>query len=268
MLRIGVIGCGTIGCEICRAIDSGTVAAELTGICDIDPPKSRALRDSLRHPAPILEVEELIRSAELVVEATHRSVAPGIIRQALMSSKDVIVMSVGGLLSHIDEFQALAVEKDLRIYVPSGAIAGLDALKGAGIGSISKVVLTTSKPPRGLSGAPFVEKHAIDLKQITEPTLIFSGSALEAVDAFPANINVAAALSLAGMGAEQTRVNILADPQCDRNVHEVEVEGEFGKLWTRTELIASPENPKTSRLAALSAIALLKRITAHVVVGT
>jgi aspartate dehydrogenase len=113
-----------------------------------------------------------------------------------------------------------------------------------------------------------VEKHAIDLDQITEPTLIFSGSALEAVDAFPANINVAAALSLAGIGAEQTRVNILADPQCDRNVHEVEVEGEFGKLWTRTELIASPENPKTSRLAALSAIALLKRITAHVVVGT
>ena len=211
---------------------------------------------------------DLIRAAELVVEATHRGAAPGIIREALLSSRDVMVMSVGGLLAHIDEFQALAVKKGCLIYVPSGAIAGLDALKGANIGRIFKVVLTTRKSPRGLEGAPYVEEHGIDLRQIQEPTLVFSGFALEAVPAFPANINVAAALSLAGIGAEQTRVNIFADPSCDRNVHEVEVEGEFGKLVTRTELVTAPENPKTSLLSAFSAVALLQRITSHIVVGT
>jgi len=268
MLKIGIIGCGVIGFEICRAIDQGIVPADLIGVCDVDPSKAETLSKSLVRGTTIMSQTDLISAAELVVEATHRAAAPGIIREALLSSRDVMVMSVGGLLPHFDEFQAMAVERKRFIYVPSGAIAGLDALKGANIGRIFKVVLTTRKPPRGLEGAPYVEERGIDLRQIQEPTLVFSGTALEAIPAFPANINVAAALSLAGIGAEQTRVNILADPSSDRNVHEVEVEGEFGKLVARTELVTAPGNPKTSLLAALSAVALLRRITSHVVVGT
>ena len=144
----------------------------------------------------------------------------------------------------------------------------LDGLKGAMAGRVSKVTLTTRKPPRGLEGAPYVAEKGIDLKALKEPTAIFSGSAREAVPAFPANINVAAALSLAGIGADKTVVKILADPTSDKNIHEIEAEGDFGELFVRMENVPSPTNPKTSYMTALSAIGLLRRITASLVGGT
>ena len=268
MRKIGVIGCGTIGTEICHAIDRGVVTAELVGICDTEAEPAEALAAALKKDTPVLGQSALIDAVDLVVEATYRHAAPEIIRNSLTRGKDILVMSVGGLLMHVDEFRTLAEENRRQIFVPSGALAGLDAVKGAAEAEISRVTLTTRKPPRGLKGAPYVVEQAIDLDAITEATLIFSGSATEAVPAFPANINVAAALSLAGIGPEKTRVRIFADPDCDRNCHEVEVEGAFGRLVTRTELLTAPENPKTSLLAFLSAIALLRRITATVVVGT
>ncbi len=268
MRKIGVIGCGTIGTEICRAIHRGVVSAALIGVCDADSAHAGRLVMELGRGTPVLEQVDLIDAADLVVEATYLHAAPKIIRDTINGGKDILVMSAGGLLMHIDEFRALAERKNRHIYVPSGAIAGLDTVKGAAMAGISRVTLTTRKPPRGLKGAPHVVKQAIDLDAITESTLIFSGSAMEAVPLFPGNINVAAALSLAGIGPEKTQVRIYADPNCDRNSHEVEVAGDFGKLVTRTELLTAPNNPKTSMLAALSAIALLRRITAAVVVGT
>ena len=268
MRKIGVIGCGTIGSQICRSIDREHISAKLIGVCDVDPGKAEKLVADLKNETPVLEQANLIDLADLVVEAAYRHAAPEIIRDTLNMGKDILVMSVGGLLMHINEFRTLAEKKNRHIYVPSGAIAGLDTLKGAAEAGISHVTLTTRKPPRGLKGAPYVEEKAIDLDTITESTLIFSGSAMEAVPAFPANINVAAALSLAGIGPEKTRVLIYADPDCEGNSHKVEVVGDFGKFVTYTELLAAPDNPKTSLLAALSAIALLRRITAAVVVGT
>jgi aspartate dehydrogenase len=265
---VGVIGCGTIGGEICRAIDRGTVLAELVGICDIDLPKADDLAQGLEHGTKVMDQAELIKASELVVEAVSKAAAPSIIREVLGCSRDVLVMSVGGLLECRDELLELAKGKGRRIYVPSGAIAGLDAVKGAIIGSISKVTLTTRKPPAGLRGAPYVVENKIDLENLKQPTMIFSGSASKAVSGFPANINVAAALSLAGIGSDKTIVRIIADPGCDRNTHEVEVEGEFGKLLATTENIPAPFNPKTSQLAALSAMGLLRRITSSLVVGT
>jgi aspartate dehydrogenase len=268
MLMIGVIGCGTIGAEICRAIDKGIVPARLVGICDIDLPKTNDLLRSLEKGAPVMDQAELIKASELVVEAVSKIVAPSIIREVLGCSKDVLVMSVGGLLEGTDELLELAKSKGKHIYVPSGAIAGLDAVKGAIVGSVSKVTLTTRKPPAGLKGAPYIVEHEIDLESLQERTVIFSGPASQAVLGFPANVNVAAALSLAGIGSEKTIVRIIADPDCDKNTHEIEVEGEFGKLLARTENVPAPFNPKTSQLAALSAIGLLQRITSSLVVGT
>jgi len=130
------------------------------------------------------------------------------------------------------------------------------------------VVLTTSKPPAGLAGAPFVAENQIDLDEIKERTVLFEGTAQEAVKAFPANINVAASLSLAGIGPQRTQVRIIADPELSANVHQIEVIGKFGKLTTRTENLPSPSNPKTSYLAALSAVATLKSITEAAKIGT
>lgn len=240
----------------------------LVGICDIDLPKANDLVRSLEKGATVMDQEQLIKASELVVEAVSKTLAPSIIREVLGCSKDILVMSVGGLLEYIDEFVELAKNNGRRIYVPSGAIAGLDAVKGAIVGSVSKVTLTTRKPPAGLKGAPYIVEHKIDLENLQEPTMIFSGPASQAVLGFPANVNVAAALSLAGIGSEKTIVNIIADPGCDRNTHEIEVEGDFGKLLARTENVPAPFNPKTSQLAALSAIGLLQRITASLVVGT
>lgn len=268
MLKVGIVGVGSIGSEICRAIDEGLVQAELVGISDIDPVKAENLAHSLRRPVPVMPVAEVIEASELVVEAASKAVAPAIVRNALVRSRDILAMSVGGVLECAAELLQLAQRSGRRLYVPSGAIAGLDAIKGAMVGRVSKVTLTTRKPPRGLEGSPYVIEKRIDLKALKEPTVIFSGPAREAVPAFPANVNVAAALSLAGIGADKTQVRIVADPTSDKNVHEIEAEGDFGKLFVRMENVASPTNPKTSYMAALSAIALLQRITSHLVVGT
>ena len=268
MLRVGVIGCGTIGAEICRAIDRGAIEAALAGLSDIDQARAESLARSLSTAVPVLSPGELIGASDLVVEAVSRAVAPGLIRETLARGRDIMVMSVGGLLEQVDEFVGLARRQGRRIYVPTGAIAALDAVKGACVASLSRVTLTTSKPPKGLDGAPYVVQNRIDLSALRKPTVIFSGSAREAVPAFPANINVAAALSLAGIGADRTQVRVVADPTSDRNVHEIEAEGDFGRLVARMENVPSPQNPKTSYMAALSAIALLRRITAPLVVGT
>lgn len=268
MLKIGVIGCGTIGAQICQAIDAGLVRADLIGICDPDRTKIDGLSRHLKKPVPILSQSEVIRAADLVVEAVSRAVAPTVIREALLAAKDVVVMSVGGLIEWAAEAVQLAERSGARIYVPTGAIAGLDALKGAMVGGVSRVTLTTRKPPKALAGAPYFSEHPIDLAGLQEETVIFSGSAEKAIPAFPANINVAAALSLAGIGAEKTEVRIIADPASDKNIHEIEAEGAFGRLFVRMENVPSPHNPKTSYMAALSAIALLRRITSTLVVGT
>ncbi len=268
MLKIGIIGCGTIGAEICRAVDAGQVEAELVGVYDIDRSKSQGLIKSLRRAVPVLSQAELIRATDLVVEAVSKAVAPGIIREVLGASKDVMVMSVGGLLECLEEAVALAKLSRRRIYVPTGAIAGLDAVKAAMAANLSRVTLTTLKPPRALEGAPYIVEHHLNLAALREPTVIFSGPAEKAIAGFPANVNVAATLSLAGLGPERTEVRILADPGSEKNIHEIEAEGDFGKLFVRIENVPSPGNPKTSYLTALSAIALLRRITSPLVVGS
>lgn len=268
MLSIGVIGCGTIGAEICRAIDAGRVKATLAGVCDCDRAKAAALLCTLAAPPPVLAQGDLIRSSALVVEAVSKKAAPAVIREALTASRHIMVMSVGGLLDCLEEALELATRVERKIYVPSGAIAGVDAVKGAVVGGVTHVRLTTRKSPKALAGAPYLAEHGIDVSAIRSASQMFSGPARDAVPAFPANINVAATLSLAGIGPDRTEVRIVADPACDRNVHEVEVEGAFGKLVARMENLPSPENPKTSHMAALSAIALLQRITSPLEVGT
>lgn len=268
MLRVGVIGCGAIGSEIAKALDSGSIRAQLIGLHDVRGDVATRLAGSLAGRPRVLSMEQLVEAAQLVVEATAKDAAPPVIRAALELGRDVMVLSVGGLLGCLDAMCALAETRGARIYVPTGAIAGLDAVKAAAVARIDRVTLTTRKPPRGLAGAPHVVAQGIDLATIREPTTIFSGTARDAVPAFPANVNVAASLSLAGIGADATCVQVVADPTSDKNVHEIEVEGEFGRLAIRIENLPSPANPKTSYMAALSAIALLRRLTATLVVGT
>jgi len=155
-----------------------------------------------------------------------------------------------------------------RLWLPSGAIAGLDGVKAAVMAGVDSVTLTTTKPSEGLAGAPGIKEKAIDLNRIKVATEVYNGPADEACRLFPQNVNVAASLSLAGIGPKRTMVRIIADPNVDKNIHEIEVKGDFGVLRTRVENVPSPENPRTSYLAILSALATLRKLTQQMQVGT
>ena len=266
-LTIGLIGCGTIGTRIAQAIDRGEVSAVLQSVNDIERERASGLKRGLKHQNPaVTDLEGIVSMVDLVVEAASRGAVSRVVRMASKYKRDCMIMSVGGLLGAEPAIEE-AKRAGIRIYCPSGALAGLDAVAAAAVGRIDTVRLTTIKPPRALKGAPYVTKSGIDLDALTGEQVIFEGSALDAVPAFPKNINVAAALSLAGIGAQKTMVRIVADPKATRNTHSIEVEGEFGRLVTRTENLPAPFNPRTSYLAALSAVACLKRITASLRIG-
>ncbi|MFC1644212.1 aspartate dehydrogenase, partial [Candidatus Omnitrophota bacterium] len=212
-------------------------------------------------------IKEIIDESDLVIEAACGEIVPDVVKAALDKGKDVIVMSIGGLLGSEDLLEA-ARKKGVKVILPSGAIAGIDAVKAAKTAGIESVTLTTRKPPKSLKGAPYLSEKNIDVDTLTGETVIFEGSATEAIKGFPKNVNVSALLSIAGIGAEKTRVRIVVSPEYTRNTHEIEVKGSAGILTMRTENVPSPDNPKTSYLAALAAVASLREYFDTVRIGT
>ena len=269
VLKIGLVGCGAIGLEIARSIDRGDVAADLVAIFDRNEEKARELVGGLEKKPSLLDLEGLVERSDLVVEAASQRAVAGVAKAALDRGRDLMIMSVGALLDPglYRMVEGLARDRGCRVYLPSGAISGLDGLKSAGAGRIDLVTLTTTKNPKGFAGAPYIEEKKIDLEGISEPTVIFEGPAEEAVLAFPANVNVAATLSLTARGS-RVMVRIVADPEIEVNIHQITAEGDFGRITTRVENVPSPRNPKTSYLAALSAIATLRSITEPLKIGT
>ncbi len=258
MIRVGIVGMGVIGTHIAEAITKGIPGIGLAGV---------SVRDAATAGRyPILPLEELIQRSDLVVEAATQAALREFAPAVLAAGKHLMVLSVGGLVGVLDEWARLAEKHGCRILVPSGAIAGLDGMKGAREGAITAVTMETRKPPRGLAGAPYIEQKKIDLDAITEETLIFEGPATDAVKAFPANVNVVAALSLAGLGPEKTRIKLYAVPGQRRNLHRITIEGEFGTIRLEIENVPS-ENPRTGKLSYLSAIAMLRELGSSVQVG-
>ena len=265
-MRLGIIGLGVIGQALARAIDRGDVAAQLTAVHNRSQEKAQTFVQTLQHRPAVVDVPCLLERCDLVIEAATQAALVDLAPRTLTAGKDLMMLSVGALLDH-QEWLALAARHQCRIYVPSGAIVGLDGLKGACVGRVDTVTITTRKPPQGLAGAPYVEAHGIDVYAATTETVIFEGTARQACRGFPANVNVAAALSLAGIGPDRTRIRILVAPGSTRNVHDVEVEGEFGRFTTHIENIPT-DNPRTGKLSYLSAIAMLQHIVAPLQCGT
>jgi len=269
MKRIGSVGCGTIGSELAKRIVADfSDAARLVAVCDVDEKAARKLLAEPGCEASACGIDELIGKCDLVIEAASGKVSADIALKCLKSDRDVLIMSVGGLLDRCGEIMEAAQKSSGKLTVPSGALSGLDAVKAAAAARIDSARITTRKPPRGLAGAPYIVENEIDLDSIEDERVIFEGTTLEAVRGFPKNINVAAALSLAGIGPEKTMVRIMTSPEYSTNSHEIEVTGDFGRLVCRTENVPSPTNPKTSYLAVLSPIAALKAILYHVRIGT
>ncbi len=263
-MKIGIIGCGTIGSVLCKFIDKELKDSRLVAICDVDREKVKKLKRYLRSKPLITGIDNTIKKSELIIEAVNPAITRLLLKKCIKNKKHLMVMSVGGLIQNSDLLEKLTA----RLFIPSGAICGIDGIKAANIGKIMSATLKSTKSPRSLEGAPYIVKHNIDLKKIKNKTKIFQGSAFEAIKGFPKNVNVSATLSLSGIGPQKTKVIVVVDPKTKRNVHEIEVIGSFGKLTTKTENIVSPLNPKTSHLAVLSACATLKRLSGNVKIGT
>lgn len=242
-------------------------------VYDVILERAEKLASRLSHkPLVAKDVSEILErnDVQIVIEAASQEAVKQYAVKVLSSNKDLMVMSAGALLDDalMSKIIEVARESGRRIYVPSGAIVGLDNVKSAAIGRIDEVTLVTRKPPISFKGAPYVERSKIDLSSIREPLVLYEGPAREAVKLFPQNVNVAATLSLAGVGPDRTRVKIIVDPNIKNIVHEIHVKGEFGEIFTRTVNKPFPNNPRTSYIAALSAIATLKKISGNIIVGT
>lgn len=272
--RIGILGCGTIGSELASAIEDGTVPWPLAAVYDRGPESAAALARSFpadRRPAVADGLDDLTERSDIVVETAGQGAVADAAVPILEAGCDLMLLSVGALAD--DDLRRRVLEiadvEGATVYAPSGAIAGVDAIKAAALtGDLERVTLRTRKNPAGLAGAPYVEENGIDLEGLTEPTVVFEGTATEAAAAFPSNINVAVALSLAGIGTEATTVTIVADPDEDNNVHRIEATGGMGRIETEVHNVPSPTNPKTSYLAAISAIEKLRGLSATLRVGT
>ena len=262
--RIGLVGCGTIGAELALAVDKGTVRnASIVSLLDIERTNSERLASSLsRKPAVHGSLDEFFSDEfDLLIEAASQQAVKSFALRTLELGRDLMTMSAGALAddAFLEELKEASEKSGARIYVPSGAIAGLDAIRAAR-SLITTASLSTTKNPKALAGAPFFQSSNIVPESIRTRTVLFEGSASEAVRLFPANVNVAAVLSLAGIGSKQTYVKIIADPASTKNLHEIAVSGSFGEIRVSVNNMPSPSNPKTSYLAVLSAIECLRSI--------
>lgn len=270
---IGILGFGTIGRELTTAICDGTISASSVTVFDRHPERVEGFIEETETSVEISvdrEFDRLLGTVDLVVEAAGQEAVHEYAIDILRADCDLVTLSVGALADRAlrEQVVTAAEEMNRTVRVPSGAIAGLDAIKAARSGSLESVSLTTTKPPAGIEGAPYLEAHDIDVHGFSEPTVVFEGSAAEAAEGFPSNINVALALSLAGIGPERTTVRIVADPDEQNNVHQIAATGAMGDIETTVRNSPSPTNPKTSYLAVLSVTELLRDAEATVRVGT
>ena len=249
---ISIVGCGAIGQALLRAADSGQLNVPVAGVTSRDEHRAHEFLGTLNDPPPYLERQELISRSDLLVETAGGHVVADLADEVFAAGKDLMVISIGALLDNPDIIQQ-SRDTGCRLLAPSGAIAGLDGIKSACAGRVDRVTMVSRKPPIGLAGAPHLVENGISLEGLEGETEVFSGTAREAVKGFPANLNVSAAVSLAGVGPDKTQVKMLAVPGLERNCHDIEVEGEFGFLSVHIENIPS-ENPRTGRLTALSII--------------
>ncbi|HSM94807.1 MAG TPA: aspartate dehydrogenase [Rhizomicrobium sp.] len=266
-VRVAIAGLGSIGKSVAARLAAGAVpGVVLTAAAARDQHKARDFLGTLAQPLKLLAIDELEPHADIVIECAPAELLPQIVEPFLQAGKKAIVLSAGALLFH-PRLVALAKETGGAILVPSGALIGLDAMVAASEGQIHSVTMETRKPPKGLLGAPHLVANNISVEGLSAPLKVFSGSAREAAQGFPANVNVAAALALAGIGPDRTRIEIWADPTIVRNKHLIKVDSDAAQFTMAIENIPS-ENPKTGRIVAQSVVAMLRKTTAHVRIGT
>lgn len=266
-MRVAVAGLGAVGFEVARRLAAGLDNLVLSAVSARDRDAARARMAAVDAGVPVLPAEGLAEVADVVVECAPASVFNTIAEPALRAGRVLVPISVAALMEHLHLVE-VARRSGARILVPSGALLGLDAVRAAAEGRIQSVRMITRKPPGGLAGAPYLQAKGIDVGGLSEPLRVFSGSAREGAAGFPANLNVAAALGLAGIGLDRTELEIWADPGVTRNCHRIVVEADSARFELSIENIPTDANPRTGRLVANSVLATLRRLVSPLVVGT
>ena len=267
MQQVAIAGFGAIGRVIAAALDRGIDGLRLAAVSARDVGRAERAVAGFARPVPVLPLARLADAADIIVECAPAAVLREIAEPALAAGRTLITLSCGALFDNFDLVD-LARRHGGRILVPTGALLGLDAVQAAAQGTIERVHMITRKPPNGLDGAPYLVEHGITVLGIAEPRRVFAGSARDAAKGFPANVNVAAALALAGIGPDRTTIEIWADPGVSRNTHRIEVEADSVRLSMQIENVPSLENPRTGRVTPLSVIALLRKLTSPLAIGT
>lgn len=267
-IKVGLIGCGAIGARLAQSLQTHfSEYAHLAYICEHRTDKARELLRKIHSRAELADFDETIEYSDFLIEAATPDAATALIHKAVPLGKTLLIMSVGGLLNV--NFKWLKKYPESSILCPSGAVAGIDGVLAAKEAGPIRVKLITRKPPQALEGAPFFKgKSVVSFLKGKNPACVFKGTAVQAVKGFPKNINVSMILSLAGAGASKTKVEIWTARGWTKNEHEFQVDGKFGTLQCRTANVPSPDNPKTSYLAVLSAIAMMRKYFASTKIGT
>jgi aspartate dehydrogenase len=271
-VRIGILGGGVIARLILEHLRRGELGE--FAVCAIvgrsAASRGRALADEYGVPF-VTGLEALLaeRPDAVVEAASHEAVrqyAPALLEAGV----SVIVLSGGALCDDAlrERLETLAARGRAMLYVPSGGIGGLDALKAVCAAGADEVEIAVTKPPAAWKDIPYVERLGVDLDRLAGATTLFEGSAREGVPHFPANVNIAAVLSLAGIGFDRTRLKVVADPALKFNTHYINIRGRTGTISIKFESVPSPDNPKTAMLACYSALAALKAFGSPVRYGT
>jgi aspartate dehydrogenase len=263
--KVGIIGYGSIGKEIIAAAKREEIPnAKIVALFDKEPQViSSAGQDNAElhlfsdfnkfYESPVYS------SLDIIIECASKDAVREFSKRIIKSKKDLLVLSVGGFSDQkfLSELQDLSIFNNAKIWIPTGAIAGLDSIRSVRK-YLDSLTITTTKHPKSFAGAPYFKNSKIKLDDISKETVLFEGSAITAIELFPANVNVAVSIALAGIGLENTRVKIIADPMISVNKHEILCKGSFGEIHVIVQNIPSPTNPKTSYLASLSAIECLR----------
>lgn len=267
-MKIGIAGMGAVGLRVAEALDQGAIPGSvLAGFSARNDKRAEELNRHLSKVVPHYPLSEIANHCDIVIEALPPTLFEDLAMPVLQAGKTLVVLTASQLMGRQDLID-LATKTGAKIVIPSGAILGLDAIKGVAEGTINSVVIETRKPVAGLIKAPYVVQKGLDLRALTEPQLILEGAVTEVARVFPANVNVAVAVSLAGPGPDKTRMEVWADPSLERNLHTVRVTSDSSDFTMSIQNRPSEENPATGKITALSVIAWLREQTAVLQVGT
>ncbi|MFQ5766296.1 MAG: aspartate dehydrogenase [Rhodospirillales bacterium] len=266
-LRVAIGGLGTVGLPVARWLDCGVEGLTLAAVSAGDRERAETRVDGFTTPVPVVGPGELAAQADVVVESAPPERFAEIAEPAVKAGRILMPLSVTSLLERMDLVD-LARETGARIIVPTGALVGLDAVRAAAMGTISTVTMITRKPPKALKKAKFVVEQGIELDGLNEAKKLYEGTVAEAAARFPANVNVAVALGLAGVGPARTMIEIWADPGVTRNTHTIRVMADTAEFEMTIGVVPTDENPATGKLVALSVMATLRGLVAPLKVGT